>query len=210
MYVGRIVAIGMNKTGSVAAMYRVSSRSFPNRETRTNGSKIAVMPRPGFECDLSKNPYITYNCIRVTQDYAIVTNGSHTDPITEKIQMGFPARDAVILSLLSLDYEKDKYNTPRIAAVINPSQKIALLGIIKKDALLVRNFDLTPGIAMYVATYEHDIPCQHYRDENFDVASAGEAKNYIFNKGIFKVLENPVTSAAVYFSTNGFEVASEV
>lgn len=32
MYLGRIVAIGMTPQGKAAAMYRVSSRSFPNRE----------------------------------------------------------------------------------------------------------------------------------------------------------------------------------
>ncbi|MDR0932030.1 MAG: hypothetical protein LBM70_03310, partial [Victivallales bacterium] len=32
MYLGRIVAIGMTKDGKPTAMYRVSSRSFPNRE----------------------------------------------------------------------------------------------------------------------------------------------------------------------------------
>ena len=209
MYVGRIVAVGMNKTGNLAAMYRVSSRSFPNRETRMIGDKVAVMPKSGFEDDLNKSPYITYNCIRITGDYAIVSNGSHTDPITEKIQMGFPARDAIALSLLSLDYEKDSYNTPRIAAVINPKTNSALLGIVKKDDLVVRDFKLTPGTALYVATYEHDIPCVHYKDINFDAASAEAAKQYIFSQGAFADLEKPVTAAAVYFTGKDFEIASE-
>jgi len=210
MYVGRIVAIGMSKAGNLTAMYRVSSRSFPNRETRIIGDKVAVMPKPGFEDDLNKSPYITYNCVRIAGDHAIVTNGSHTDPITEKIQMGFPARDALALSLLSLDYEKDNYNTPRIAAVINPKTNSALLGIVKKDALIVRDFDLTPGTALYVATYEHDTPCAHYKDKNFDVASAEEAKKYIFSKGVFAELEKPVTAAAVFYTGKDFEIASEV
>jgi IMP cyclohydrolase len=210
MYVGRIVSVGMNKSGNLSAMYRVSSRSFPNRETRMIGDKVAVMPKPGFEDDLNKNPYITYNCVRIIGNHAIVTNGSHTDPITEKIQMGFPPRDAIALSLLSLDYEKDNYNTPRIAAVINPKNNSALLGVVKKDELVVRNFELTPGIALYVATYEHDIPCVHYKDENFDAVSAEEAKKYIFNQGVFADLEKPVTAAAVYFSGKNFEIASEV
>ena len=32
MYVGRIIAIARNQSGQVAALYRVSSRSFPNRQ----------------------------------------------------------------------------------------------------------------------------------------------------------------------------------
>jgi len=210
MYVGRIVSIGMNKKGQLSAMYRVSSRSFPNRETRLIGNNISVMPKPGFEDDLKKSPYITYNCIRTTHHHAIVTNGSHTDPITEKLNMGYPARDALALSLLAMDYEKDNYNTPRIAAVINSQNNLAYLGIVKKDALIIREFNLTPGTAQYVATYEHDIPCDHFKDTNFDVDSAEDAKNYIFNKGIFTKLEKPVTSAAVLSTDSGFEIASEV
>ena len=34
MYLGRIVAAGLTKDGRAVAMYRVSSRSFPNREAR--------------------------------------------------------------------------------------------------------------------------------------------------------------------------------
>ena len=95
MYLGRIVSIGMTKDGQNTAMYRVSSRSFPNREAREIGENISIMPRPGFEDDMKKNPYITYNCARVTEGYAIVSNGSQTDPITEKIAMGMPVRDAL-------------------------------------------------------------------------------------------------------------------
>ena len=81
MYLGRIVAIGMTKEGKAAAMYRVSSRSFPNREAVLGNQQVAIMPRPGFEDDLRKNPYITYNCIRLTGEWAVATNGSQTDPI---------------------------------------------------------------------------------------------------------------------------------
>ena len=52
MYLGRIVAIAMNKAGTAAAMYRVSSRSFPNREAVLNNGQVCIMPRPGFEDDL--------------------------------------------------------------------------------------------------------------------------------------------------------------
>ena len=92
MYLGRIVAIGMTKEGKAAAMYRVSSRSFPNREAVLGNQQVAIMPRPGFEDDLRKNPYITYNCIRLTGEWAVATNGSQTDPIVEKLAMGYPAR----------------------------------------------------------------------------------------------------------------------
>ena len=88
MYVGRIVSIGMTPEKEVVGMYRVSSRSFPNREARLKDNVVSIMPRKGFEDDLNKNPYIAYNCIRLAKSCAIISNGSHTDPITEKIQSG--------------------------------------------------------------------------------------------------------------------------
>src|SRR5512138_1693454 len=81
MYVGRIVAVGKTKAGQLAAMYRVSSRSFPNRQTKVIGGAIAVIPKEGCESDLDQNPYIAYNCLRVVSRYAVVGNGAHVDPI---------------------------------------------------------------------------------------------------------------------------------
>jgi IMP cyclohydrolase len=210
MYVGRIVAIGMNKAGKLAGMYRVSSRSFPNRETRKIEDKVSVMPKAGFEDDLNKNPYIAYNCIRISGSKAVITNGSHTDPIVEKIAMGYPARDALALSLLALDFEKDHLDTPRIAGVIDSDTNAGCLAIVRKDAISVKEFQLNPGEAYYVATYEHNTPCIHFKDENFDVNSADEAGKYIFDKGVFADLEKPVTSAAVIATDSGYEIAAEV
>jgi IMP cyclohydrolase len=210
MYVGRIVAIGMNKAGKLAGMYRVSSRSFPNRETRKIEDKVSVMPKSGFEDDLNKNPYIAYNCIRISGSKAVITNGSHTDPIVEKIAMGYPSRDALALSLLALDYEKDHLDTPRIAGVIDSDTNTGCLAIVRKDAISVKEFTLNPGEAYYVATYEHNTPCIHFKDENFDVDSADEAGKYIFDKGVFADLEKPVTSAAVIATDSGYEIAAEV
>ncbi len=208
MYVGRIVAVGMTKAGQVCAMYRVSSRSFPNRETRLIDGKVAVMPKPGCEGDLSKNPYIAYNCLRIAGDKAVATNGSHTDPIVEKIAAGMSPRDALALSLLALDYEKDSLDTPRIAGVVDHAAKTAFLGIVRKDALLVAERKLSPGMVCYIATYEHNAPCHHDGAE-FDAASAAEARDFIFGKGVFADLEKPVTAAAALATAKGFDLAAE-
>ncbi len=97
MYVGRIVAVGKNKAGANAVMYRVSSRSFPNRQAVDINGTLAIVPRQGFETDVSKNPYIAYNALRLAGDWAVATNGTHTDPIAETISMGMPVRDALAL-----------------------------------------------------------------------------------------------------------------
>jgi IMP cyclohydrolase len=119
-YLGRMVAFAVTLDGRPAALYRVSSRSFPNRVAAVSEDKrrVAILPAPGHEADAAKNPYIAYNCARLAGDVAVLSNGSHTDPAAEKIASGMPIRDALALALLALDYEKDDYSTPRIAAAI--------------------------------------------------------------------------------------------
>ncbi len=211
MYVGRIVAIGQTINGNNVGMYRISSRSFPNRSTKLSGSNtVSVIPKAGFESDLTKNPYIAYNCIKIAKTFAVISNGSHTDVIAEKIDMGYPARDALALSLLAMDYEKDNYKTPRIAGVIALDSCLAYLACVKENALVVRDLNLAKGTIFYVATYEHSIPCTHYKDSCFDSDNVEQAKNYIMDKGIFSQLELPVTSAAVLSNRNKFELSSEL
>ena len=89
MYLGRIVCAGMTRDGKPCAAYRVSSRSFPNRSAKLITGKIAILPRAGFESDLAKNPYIAYNCLRIARGMAVVSNGSQTDPVAEKIEAGY-------------------------------------------------------------------------------------------------------------------------
>ena len=58
MYTGRILSIGMNTDGKPFAAYRVSSRSFPNRQCLKFDTRSAVVPKEGFEKDIYKNTYI--------------------------------------------------------------------------------------------------------------------------------------------------------
>ena len=203
MYVGRIVAIGLTHQGGASALYRVSSRSFPHRQAVIEEGKGAIIPKPGYEGDISKNPYIAYNCLRLVDHIAIATNGAQTDPVTEKIESGMNCRDALITSLFALDYEKDKYNTPRIAAIVDNNDKTGYLGIVRKDALLVRQFDLTPGQMFYVCTYEHNAPSLHYTDTEFDAATAEESCRYILYKGVFNSMEHAVTAGCATADKDG-------
>ncbi|MBM3940752.1 MAG: IMP cyclohydrolase [SAR202 cluster bacterium] len=214
MYVGRIVAVGQNSAGRNAAAYRVSSRSFPNRQAVDLNGTIAIMPRPGAEDDLRKNPYIAYNAlrlveVRMVQKWAVVANGSHTDPITEKIAAGLPPRDALALSLLALDYEKDSYNTPRIAAVVPHRGDAAWLGIVRHDALVVKEVALRPGHAWYIATYEaNDV--RDTQTSPFEARTAGDAARFLVDGGAFRDLEKPVTSAAALANETGFALGTHM
>ncbi len=207
MYVGRIVSVGCCKDGRLAAMYRVSSRSFPNRQACLNEGAVSIIPKPGFEGDIHRNPYIAYNCLKLVGDYAVVSNGSHTDPIAEKLAAGMNMRDALGTVLLALDYEHDHLNTPRIAGIVRRGSNKAYLGIVRHDALLVREFQLEPGKAYYVCTYEQNAPCEHYKDVSFDAASATAACDYVLGQGAFAELERPITAAcAVETAAGSFEV----
>ncbi len=210
MYVGRIVAVGCTPAGQPAAMYRVSSRSFPNRQTVLTESSAAIVPMPGHEADIMRNPYIAYNCLRITGRTAIATNGSQTDPIAEKIASGMRVRDAFITVLQALDYEHDSYDTPRIAAAVHAGEKIGYLGIVRKDALLVQEFELAPGTAYYVCTYEHNAPGNSYSDNEFCAETADAACDYVLGQGVFAQLERPVTAAcAVGDAKGGFQIAAK-
>ena len=210
MYLGRIVAIGMTGDGKAAAMYRVSSRSFPNREAVRNGDKIAIVPRAGFESDLKRNPYISYNCVRVAREFAIATNGSQTDPIVEKVALGYPLRDAITLGLLAMDYEKDSYDTPRIVAAVSRLAPVGYLGIIRKDAVLVRELALKPGELHYLSTYEKNAPCDANLDDKFLARTAEDAAQYVVDGGVFAGFEHPVTSAVAVADGEGFSFATRV
>lgn len=175
MYIGRFIVISPNWAG-----YRVSSRSFPHRKIVEREGMLTVSPTE--DAPFSDNPYISYNCLRSAGEHAVIGNGSHVDPIAEKIELGYPVRDALAHGLLTLDFEKDDYDTPRIAGVIGPE---AFVGIVRRDALIVEAVD-GPTI---VSTYELDHP------QSIDIDAAGA-------EGIAKALfeleyDHPVCAAAV-------------
>jgi IMP cyclohydrolase len=208
LYLGRIVAVGVTPSGKAAALYRVSSRSFPNRMARLSADRqcVSIIPKPGYEGDINRNPYIAYNAARLVGGRAVLANGSHTDPIAEKMAMGLPPRDAIALSLLAMDYEKDDYDTPRIAAVADADAGIGWLGTVRKDGLDVRSFELRPGQAVHVSTYEHAVPAE-CRIGDFAAESAEEAAGYILSGGHFAGFSNPVTAVAAVAERGGFTLA---
>lgn len=198
MYLGRILAVGNTDEGKFAA-YRVSSRSFPNRMTKGYDERVAIVPKEGFETDVFKNPYIAYNCIKLVGDIAVVSNGSHTDVIAEKIASGMSIRDALGISLLTMDYEKDDYNTPRIAGAVTLGGE-AYLGIVTHESLIVEK--VPEGKAAYIATYEHTTP----HEVDFEAGNAQAAAQFILNKGKFAEFTNPITSSAA-FGSEGWNIS---
>ena len=188
MYVGRIVAVGMTDKPFVA--YRVSSRSFPNRVARITDIGVAIQPLDPE--DMKKNPYIAYNCIRVSKNGIVVSNGSHTDPIFEKLEEGIEPDVALQQVLTEMGYEKDDFNTPRIAGVLTDT--VGFIGTVRSDAVEITSFALESNSCHVICTYEMDkIENKSYP---FVAETAEKAAKYIVDGGIFKDLEQPVCAAS--------------
>ena len=194
MYVGRFIVVAPGIGG-----YRVSSRSFPNREIVDRDGVLTVAPTP--DAPPSDNPYVSYNCVRSVEPsthgepIAVVGNGSHVDPITEKLELGYPPRDAIANGLLALDYEKDDYDTPRIVGTVSPNE--ATIGIVRRDALLVEAVD---GPTL-VATYERDHPEAY----ELSAETAAEVAFELYDAPF----EHAVCAAGVRLTDDGVQVAIE-
>jgi len=188
MYVGRFVVVGPG-----VGAYRVSSRSFPDRRvTARDGTTLVVEPTP--DAAPTGNPYVSYHCARVVGDRAVLGNGSHVDPVAEKLDLGYPARDALASALLAMDFEKDDYDTPRLAGVVDADA--AHVGIVRRDALLVQAVD-EPTL---VATYETDAPTA----VDFDATTAEAAARAAFELDF----DHPVCAAGATVTEAGVELAT--
>lgn len=208
MYVGRIVAVGKNAEGRNCVMYRVSSRSFPNRTAREEAGAAWIVPRPGHEDDVYKNPYIAYRCLRIARGVAIASNGSHTDPVADKIGLGVPVRDALASVLLAMDYEKDDYDTPRVIAAVEAGSDAGFLGVVRRDGIEVRELPLSTDGCYYIATYEID-NIDPSRTDKCPPTTAADAARYVVDGGAFADLDKPITSAAAVEKADGaFEIGT--
>jgi len=186
MYIGRFIVVGPG-----VGAYRVSSRSFPNRTVVERDDLLTVVPTA--EAAETDNPYVSYNCARPVDGQAVVGNGSHVDPVTEKLELGYPARDALVSGLFALDYEKDDYDTPRIAGVVGADE--AYVGIVRKDALLVEAVS-EPTL---VATYEKNSP-EAYA---LSAEAADEAAREVYDADF----EHAVCAAGVTVDADGVTFA---
>ncbi|NPA62668.1 MAG: IMP cyclohydrolase [Methanococci archaeon] len=198
MYIGRFLVVGKTREGKVFGAYRVSSRSFPNREAKKlNENTIAILPKNLNE--MFKNPYITYNCIKVVDKTVVVSNGTHTDFIAEKLHFG--KRDALTYVLAVMDYEKDEYNTPRIGAVLDEEE--CYLGYVSCEDIRVKRINLKNGKGYYLGVYN---ACSIDESQEIEIEgeTAEEIANYILN---YKEFEYPVACAVAVIEGENISLA---
>jgi IMP cyclohydrolase len=115
-------------------------------------------------------------------------------------------REALVLSLLALDFEHDDYNTPRICAVVDKSTESVWLGTVREDGLNVARVALEPGQFRYVATYEeNDLHAE--QGGAFTATTAGDACEFMLGGEVFAERSNPVTAVAAMATADGFDLA---
>ncbi|WP_297062344.1 IMP cyclohydrolase [Thermococcus sp.] len=148
-YTGRTLGIGL-MNGKPFAFYLLCSRSFPNRKAVIKGNAAYIINQT--ETD---NPYVSYPVVRTNEMYAVVTNGLHTDFISQALVWEKP-RKALVHVLDAMDYERDAYNTPRIAGIIERGSERGWLGFAGRDEFWVRSLRLKEGKAFVTATYNVD------------------------------------------------------
>jgi IMP cyclohydrolase len=112
--------------------------------------------------------------------------------------MGYPPRDALSLALLSMDYEKDDYRTPRVAGIV--SKGSLYLGIVAEDRLLVKKLPWKENVSYMIATYE----VQDFMEIELRGYSAEEIAREIYE---LKEYELPVCSASAIRKGNSYELA---
>lgn len=208
MYVGRIVGVGRTTDGRLVSGYRVSSRSFPNRDAERSGRSIQIVPRAGSRDALSDSPYIAYECLVWNERFAVVSNGTHTRPIFERLRAGNSPRDAMVSVLSGLDREFDEHDTPRICGLMDIAKGTSWLGSITATSLAVRPVNVANGQMAYITTYGFPLPLDEQADTAFQAASADDVCRHLSFSSVFSEFEKPICSAACIATADGIETST--
>jgi len=208
MYVGRIVGVGRTLEGQLTASYRISSRSFPNRAARRSGRSIQIVPETGSADATSDSPYIAYECLVWDERFAVVSNGTHTRPIFERLKAGNTARDAIMAVLVGLDREFDQHDTPRICGVLDIAGDRLWLGSITMQSIHVMPMTVEAGQLAYLTTYGFPYLVPDQVDRSFAARNADLACQHMMKESVFGQFEKPVCAAAAVITANGVQVAT--
>jgi IMP cyclohydrolase len=208
MYVGRIVGVGRTRKGDLVAAYRVSSRSFPNRNAEKLGDSVQIIAQSGSADAASDSPYIAYECLIWNDRIAVVSNGTHTRPIYERLKAGNAPRDAIVSVLVGLDREFDQHDTPRICGLVDLAEDRLWLGSVTATSLSVMPIEVQPGQLAYITTYEFPFPRIDQIDSDFGAADPTAICHHLTNASIFSQFEKPVCATSWVASASGHQSAT--
>mgnify|MGYP001291996418 CR=1 FL=1 len=158
-YPGRFLIVGRSQT-NYYAIYGVTARSESSR------AKVYVFDRPTNTIKVEPTnekvmaqgnlDLLSYNAVRIFKNGIVLGNGRQTD----LIKMGSSAVSSLMSSLNTQTFEPDKYNTPRITAMLcnNSGTTSAAMYLIKADGNLqaehkAYDLDLRPNQAYFISTY---------------------------------------------------------
>src|SRR6476660_1512418 len=117
-YPGRFLIIGRNEQ-NYYAIYGVTARSEPSRakiyvfDRATN--TIKVEPKDAEVMAQGNLDLLSYNAVRIFKNSLILGNGKQTD----LVKFNNSAAQALAESFNTGTFEPDKYNTPRITAMLS-------------------------------------------------------------------------------------------
>ena len=160
-YPGRGIVLGRNLDGMWIAIYWIMGRSDNSRNRIfTYSTKDSVLSTEAANPSLVKDPsLIIYNAMRGIGHNIIVSNGSQTDVIYNKLMLG----SSFQTSLEHERYEPDAPNyTPRISGYIDRNVNSISLSIIKRnhtndvDHCFYRYSNIPLGVGYCITTYMSD------------------------------------------------------
>ena len=179
-YPGRGITIGRNDKGSWIVIYWIMGRS-DNSRNRIFKYENNILSTEAADPLLVKDPsLIIYNAMRDIGNNVIVTNGTQTDMIYDKLMWG----SGFLASLEHETYEPDAPNyTPRISGYLDKNIKRITLSVIKRnhtgntDHCFYRYSDIPPGVGYCITTYTGDwkTPLESFKWEPLTLPLNGNA-----------------------------------
>tara|TARA_Y100001951_G_C11195425_1_gene213982 strand:- start:66 stop:725 length:660 start_codon:yes stop_codon:yes gene_type:complete len=179
-YPGRGIIIGRNHEGAWIVIYWIMGRS-DNSRNRVFKYKDNILSTEAANPSLVEDPsLIIYNAMRSIGHNIIISNGSQTDIIYDKLMLG----SSFLASLENEKYEPDAPNyTPRISGYLDKNIMSINLSIIKRnhtgdiDHCFYRYSNIDLGYGYCITTYTGDgDPLPSFQGEPIMLPLEGDIK----------------------------------